>query len=214
MVRTPDQALKQRRRREILRAATRCFVRRGFHRTTMDQICVTAGLSPGTVYRYFSSKHAIVESIAGAELAAVAELIEPLRDSDDFVGDFIGITERLVLAPVNMDEARLGIEIIAEASRNPRVSRVLERHGVKVRSVLEQAAQRARTLGQIDPSLAPAPLAELLLALIEGVVGRALFNPRYDRRSLARSFRVLATRFLRPSMRVAGSALRQGTRAD
>lgn len=214
MVRTPDQALKQRRRREILRAATHCFVRHGFHRTTMDQICVAAGLSPGTIYRYFSSKHAIVESIAGAELAAVAELIEPLRDTDDFVGDFIGITERLVLAPVNMDEARLGIEIMAEASRNQRVSRVLERHGVKVRSVLEQAAQRARTLGQIDPSLAPAPLAELLLALIEGVVGRALFNPRYDRRSLARSFRVLATRFLRPSMRVAGSALRQGTRAD
>lgn len=76
MVRTPDQALKDRRRREILRAATRCFVRHGFHQTTMDQICVTAGLSPGAVYRYFRSKHAIIESIAGTELAVVEQLIE------------------------------------------------------------------------------------------------------------------------------------------
>lgn len=203
MVRTPDQALKDRRRREILRAATRCFVRHGFHQTTMDQICVTAGLSPGAVYRYFRSKHAIIESIAGAELAVVEQLIEPLRDTDDFVGDFIAIAEQLVLSPVNMDEARLGIEIMAEASRNRRMYRAFEVHGAKVKGVLEQAAERARTLGQIDPSLAPAPLAELLLALVEGVVGRALFNPRYDRRSLARSFRVLATRFLQPRMRTA-----------
>lgn len=203
MVRTPDQALKDRRRREILRAATRCFVRHGFHQTTMDQICVTAGLSPGAVYRYFRSKHAIIESIAGTELAVVEQLIEPLRDTDDFVGDFIAIAEQLVLSPVNMDEARLGIEIMAEASRNRRMYRAFEVHGAKVKGVLEQAAERARTLGQIDPSLAPAPLAELLLALVEGVVGRALFNPRYDRRSLARSFRVLATRFLQPRMRTA-----------
>lgn len=197
-MRTPDQALQDRRRREILKAATRCFVKHGFHQTTMDQICVAAGLSPGAVYRYFRSKHGIIESIAAAELAAVAQLIEPLRGTGDFVGDFIEIAERLVLAPVKMDEARLGIEIMAEASRNRRMSRAFEQHGAKVRGTLEQAVARARTLGQIDPSLAPAPLAELLLALIEGVVGRALFNPRYDRHSLARSFKVLATRLLRP----------------
>lgn len=203
MPRTPDQTLKNRRRREILRAATRCFVRYGFHLTTMDQICVAARLSPGAVYRYFRSKHAIIESIADAELMVVATLIEPLSESDDFVGDFIQIVERLTLSPVGMEDARLSIEIMAEAQRNPRVCRVLERHGANVKDALERSVERARTLGQIDSSLAPAPLAELLLALVEGMIGRALFNPRYDRRALIQSFRILATRFLRPSIKIA-----------
>lgn len=214
MVRTPDRALKDRRRNEILRAATHCFVRHGFHQTTMDQICARAGLSPGAVYRYFRSKHAIIEAIAGAELAVVAALIEPLRDTDDFVDNFIEIVERLTLSPVSMDEARLSIEIMAEASRNPRVARVLERHGANVKDALEPAVRRARMLGQIDSSLAPAPLAELLLSLIEGMIGRALFNPRYDRHALVHSFKVLATRFLRPSVRIAGRRRVAGRAAD
>ena len=144
----------------------------------------------------------------------MAALIEPLRDTDDFIGNFIEIAQRLALSPVSMEEARLSIEIMAEASRNSRVSRVLERHGANVKGALEQAVRRARLLGQIDSSLAPAPLAELLLALIEGMIGRALFNPRYDRRALAHSFKVLATRFLRPSIRIAGQRRVTGRAAD
>jgi AcrR family transcriptional regulator len=48
------------RRQQILDAAAACFSRRGFHQTTMHDICGEAELSPGAVYRYFSSKEEII----------------------------------------------------------------------------------------------------------------------------------------------------------
>jgi AcrR family transcriptional regulator len=44
------------RRQQILDAALACFSRRGFHQSTMQDICQEAELSPGAVYRYFRSK--------------------------------------------------------------------------------------------------------------------------------------------------------------
>ena len=43
-------------------AAIACFTRKGFHQTTMDDICEGAGLSPGAVYRYFASKDEIIQT--------------------------------------------------------------------------------------------------------------------------------------------------------
>ena len=51
------------RRRGILKAAFRCFVRNGLHTTTVRDICRAANLSPGAVYRYFPSKQAIIEAL-------------------------------------------------------------------------------------------------------------------------------------------------------
>lgn len=44
------------RREQILDAAEACFSREGFHQTSMQDICREAELSPGAVYRHFSSK--------------------------------------------------------------------------------------------------------------------------------------------------------------
>ena len=47
----------QRARREhILDAAEVCFARAGFHRTTMQDICKEALISPGALYVYFTSR--------------------------------------------------------------------------------------------------------------------------------------------------------------
>ena len=47
------------RRQQRLEAAESCFSRQGFHQTTMQANCGEAGLSPGAVYRYFSSEEEI-----------------------------------------------------------------------------------------------------------------------------------------------------------
>src|SRR5690606_27390679 len=44
----------------ILDAAGRCFARAGFHRTTMQDICREAAVSPGALYIYFNSKEALI----------------------------------------------------------------------------------------------------------------------------------------------------------
>ena len=54
----PDESAAEKRRR-IRVAAYRCFLRRGFHETTIDAICERAGISKGAFYWYFPSKQAV-----------------------------------------------------------------------------------------------------------------------------------------------------------
>src|SRR6187399_1898615 len=61
------------RRDEILAAAQRCFVRSGFHQTSMQEICAEAGMSPGNLYRYFPSKESLIAGIAERDRAEVAQ---------------------------------------------------------------------------------------------------------------------------------------------
>lgn len=63
---TKEEATAER-RQQILAAAMTCFMRKGYHRATMDDIVVESGLSKGTLYWYFKSKKelflALIQSI-------------------------------------------------------------------------------------------------------------------------------------------------------
>ena len=54
--RPPDTGLKERRREEILDAATTVFAEQGFAVADVQEIADKAGVGKGTVYRYFPSK--------------------------------------------------------------------------------------------------------------------------------------------------------------
>ena len=62
------------RHRQIVEAALVCFTGKGFHQTTMQDICRRAELSPGAVYRYFASKDDIIEAIHAEARAQDAEI--------------------------------------------------------------------------------------------------------------------------------------------
>ena len=82
-MRRANAQLQSDRRAEILAAAQRCFVRSGFHQTSMQEICAEAGMSPGNLYRYFPSKEAIIAGIAERDRAEVAqEFLKALRRGD------------------------------------------------------------------------------------------------------------------------------------
>ena len=49
-----------------LEAAGACFWQKGFHQTTMHEICSHAELSPGTVYRYFAGNENIIAAMVEA----------------------------------------------------------------------------------------------------------------------------------------------------
>src|SRR5690348_12665409 len=54
--RPKDESLPERRREQILDAATAVFARAGYPNTDVQEIADRLGLSKGTVYRYFPSK--------------------------------------------------------------------------------------------------------------------------------------------------------------
>ncbi|OQB45085.1 MAG: HTH-type transcriptional regulator MtrR [Firmicutes bacterium ADurb.Bin153] len=51
------------RRQQILAAAKRCFRRKGYAPTTMDEIAAEYGLSKGSIYWYYPSKKAVLTDL-------------------------------------------------------------------------------------------------------------------------------------------------------
>jgi AcrR family transcriptional regulator len=55
---------KERRRQQILVAAKNIFYKKGFNKTTMEDIASAAELSPGTLYLYFKNKDELFASLS------------------------------------------------------------------------------------------------------------------------------------------------------
>jgi AcrR family transcriptional regulator len=64
------------RARQILACAKRVFAERGFNAANISHICEAAGIGRGTLYQYFGSKHALLESILRETLERVRALME------------------------------------------------------------------------------------------------------------------------------------------
>ena len=72
------------RRQEVLRVATRVFLRRGYRRATIEEVASELSLTKAGVYHYFRSKEEILEAICGNALAASERVIlESLRGPGD-----------------------------------------------------------------------------------------------------------------------------------
>lgn len=59
---------------EVLDAALDLFTKRGFNRTTVEQVARRAGLSKGTVYLYFPSKKALLAGLVRRAVVPVADV--------------------------------------------------------------------------------------------------------------------------------------------
>ena len=73
----------------ILDGAARALARRGVRKLSMSDICEEAGVSRGTLYRYFKSKEAVLEALSQHVLfsmrAILEEAVEANPDPDERV---------------------------------------------------------------------------------------------------------------------------------
>ena len=77
------QQYRDARREQILAAAKRCFLRDGFHETSMQDLFAEAGLYHRGVYRYFSSKDDIILAIVEENMQEVLTLTHALVGNGD-----------------------------------------------------------------------------------------------------------------------------------
>jgi len=78
-----------RRRGQILAAASRAFQSAGYAQTTMDQIAAAAGVAKGSLYNYFESKQALFLSLFSEAMAPV------LAETDEVVAAGGSAADRL-----------------------------------------------------------------------------------------------------------------------
>ena len=77
---------QQRTREEVLSAADRLFVERGFHATSVDQIAQAAGYTKGAVYSNFAAKEDLFFAVYERRWSARLELERTLAAAPDPAG--------------------------------------------------------------------------------------------------------------------------------
>ncbi|HEY8383761.1 MAG TPA: TetR/AcrR family transcriptional regulator [Microvirga sp.] len=177
----PDQGQDgvQDRHGRILDAAEHCFVRSGFHRTTMQDVAAEAGMSPGNLYRYFRSKEAIAAGLAERDRARVMADFGTLEDTDDFLASFSALA-RKHFEDEPRERAVLCLEIWAEATRNPAFASVTENFECDVIGRMRTLFAKAQQRGDIAPNVDVGALAVMLSALADGLFVRRAIAPSFD----------------------------------
>lgn len=175
------------RRRQILDAAVEVFRRRGFHAASMAEIAKTFGMSAGHIYNYFDSKEAIIEAIVARDIDEFLTLTAQMQGEADLRHEMVERVDEGTDRRLDADHASLQIEIVAEASRNPKIADMVRRADATVRRRLIELV-RAAARGPVDEADLVAR-AELLLALFEGLMLRTLRQPEIDRQALKRGLR-------------------------
>ncbi|MCB1956225.1 MAG: TetR/AcrR family transcriptional regulator [Rhodocyclaceae bacterium] len=180
------------RRGQILAAAETCVLDEGFHRASISKICKLAGMSPGHVYHYFENKEAIIAALVRQDLDRILDMTAGMRASPDVLEAMTDRVAQGVAEKLDAREARLKLEIAAEASRNPNIAPIVrDADACSLASLRETIAAARRGRGLSDDEATAAELAQVAAAMFEGLVIRGVRNPDIDRAAIVRRYTVM-----------------------
>lgn len=194
-----DPIQAEARRQQVLQAAADCFRRRGYHGAGMAEISKTAGMSPGHIYNYFASKEAIIEAIIAQNMAEMFSLIEGFANAEGKVVDAMvdgaahGIDKNLAPA-----YAALQLEMLSEAARNDKVAALLRHVDASARSQLSALLTGEQGSMQHLAADEVAARIELLCAVFNGFLVRAVLHPQLDQGQLLRMLQPWLRQLLAP----------------
>ena len=187
------------RRAEIVVAAARLFAADGFHNTSMADVISASGLSAGAVYRYFRSKEDLIGSVAERALSAADETFAHLLadgaapSPDEALTAILGaISDRIADDPVTgVDITRIGVQVWAEALRNPEVAARANEVYQRLRGHFAEVARRWQAAGGLAADAEPQQVGAALLSLVQGFVLQRLLVAGTDTDSYLAGVRAL-----------------------
>ncbi len=199
MPRTVNPLNTEMRRREILDAAQACFERRGFHGSSMSEICLEARMSPGSLYRYFPSKESIIAAMAEDERRTTTLAFEAVRTSDNFLMALSQLCEKFAEAYADPRHAAFAAELLAEAVRNPKFAEVAREAEGRIRSEVSDLLRSGQQMGHVDATLDAEEAAAVLMAAADGLGLRLAFMGDYSAGAAAKALKNLVLRYLNPA---------------
>ena len=164
-----SQQHRDARREQILAAARHCFLRNGFHNTSMHDLFAEAGLSAGAVYSYFASKDDVIVAIAEQNMRSVTEMIQdiaaqrPARPAGEVLAEVMDI---LHAKDTQEGLGNLTVIVWSEALRNPLLAARFNDLVTQLRTSLAEVIQQSP--GNLPGDVPPDVLATTLLALVPG----------------------------------------------
>lgn len=154
--RTPGRAGTAQRQQEILEAALKVFSQKGFKGATTKEIAAEAGISEGTIFRYFKTKKDILFGLLEPYIVkTLSDTIEQASGENDEVVLKAIMKNRLKLIRENISLIRV---LFTEAQFHPELrEQFVQKVIMRAAGILEQyIGQRVRTgeFRDIDPGIA------------------------------------------------------------
>ena len=176
------QAHLDARRQQILDAAWACFARKGYHQTTMQDICQQSELSPGAIYRYFPSKEDIRTAVWDRNRDWARDLLETARsqakeplDTLEVIGQTMWLS--YFNGPTFETMARVEIENWPEILRDKDLLDDRRKELTFWRTVVTELLSEAKEKGQLKAETDPGNLASLVICAYEGLRHYTLVDP-------------------------------------
>jgi TetR/AcrR family transcriptional repressor of uid operon len=188
---------QQARREHILDAAERCIANAGFHRTTMQDICREAAISPGALYVYFDSKEALIAGISERDRQEFAERLEALAGVPDFMQALRALGAQYFLENASKDH-RMSIDIGLEATRNPRVGEIFHRFDRYIVDSFETLFKELKQAGRIAPALDIPTTVKAFMVVADGMFWRRAVDRDFDAERMLPAALMLIEALLNP----------------
>lgn len=179
------------RREQILMAAVACFAEKGFHKTTMRDICRKADLSAGAVYSYFASKDDLITamrqwgqqqnqtsfSAGGPAPASPREAISQVLSA--FI---LRCRDPNILTAIRAD-----VLFLAEALSNEKLAECGTEDYDQIIATVMNMIEGAKAAGCINPAIDVRAISETMFSLIQGLHIQLVINPELDIEAYARA---------------------------
>ena len=162
-------------RNEILHTALEVFSREGYRGTSLREVAEAVNLSQAGLLHYFDSKEELF-----------AEILRVRDESDDDVFASSGPASDALMAIMRHNAAVPGLvqlyaTISAEAAEpaHPAHEFFVRRYDV-LRAKFVESIGNQQASGTLDPTLDPAALASIMLAVADGMQVQWLIDPSID----------------------------------
>jgi TetR/AcrR family transcriptional repressor of uid operon len=190
---------KQHARREhILDAAERCFIDKGFHPTTMADICREASVSPGALYTYFVSKDELIVGLCEREIDRCSNDLARLTEASDLLPALRSMAEHYCCHEP-LDKVRLHVEISAEAGRNEAIGDAVRGMDRVVRASLAALLEREKDRGRINPQFPLETIVRTMGALGDGLFLHRALDPDFDPKPIIPAMMAMISALLVPT---------------
>lgn len=184
-----NEQAREERTAQILDGARACFVKRGFHASSIAEISAAAGVSVANIYQYFPSKEALIIALIEVDLKRHHGLISRFWNTDFSLAAIGDVLADIFLTPAGHGVAVLRAEIASEGARNPHVAELLRSSESGLLEAVRRGIRAAAQNGHISADLDPDKVAARLSLVFEGLMRLYLFSPTDGGKFIAEYYR-------------------------
>lgn len=177
------QAHLDARRAQVLAAARECFIRDGFHATTVHDICRDGGFSTGLLYQYFTSKEMLVADLITEAVGHEMAVLDQAAAAPTAVAAFEALGAGLLGGdqPVSSGTSpQFALQYWAEVARNERLREATAGLRDRYLHVIGGIVERGQQQGEIAAHVAPEAVARVFIAFGQGLLLQMTWGQQVD----------------------------------